>query len=85
MIYYHHASCSDLNFIFFVATFCHINITIIFSKIPQSNSEGNFLEKFPKKLSHFEEESYEIASIFGGFGQVFSFILLKSPYLPTMF
>jgi hypothetical protein len=43
------------------------------------------LEKIPKKLSHFEAESYEIANIFGGFGQVFSFILLKSPYLAPMF
>jgi hypothetical protein len=47
--------------------------------------KGTFWENFPKKLSHFEEESYEIATIFGGFGQVFSFILLKSPYLATMF
>jgi hypothetical protein len=31
------------------------------------------LEKFDKKSSLFDEESYEIVKIFGGFGQIFSF------------
>jgi hypothetical protein len=41
--------------------------------------------KFSKQLSHFEEESYEIAKIFGGFEQISNLFLLKSPYLANRF
>jgi hypothetical protein len=33
--------------------------------------------KFRKKSSHFEEESYEIAKIFGGFREISSFLLFE--------
>jgi hypothetical protein len=33
------------------------------------------LGNFPKKSPNFEEESYEIAKNFGGFGQIFRFLL----------
>ncbi len=38
---------------------------------------------FPKELSHFKEESYEIAEIFVGFGQISSNLLL--PYVGDRF
>jgi hypothetical protein len=41
---------------------------------------GELFEKFPKKIT--KEEIYEIAKdFFGGFGQIFSVLLFKSPYL----
>lgn len=41
--------------------------------------------KFFKKLTTFEEESYEIAQIFGRIVQISIFCLLKSPYLTNAF
>jgi hypothetical protein len=38
-----------------------------------------------KKKPHFEEKNNEIVIIFGGFGQISSFLLLKLPYLPNRF
>jgi hypothetical protein len=35
--------------------------------------------KFPKKLPHFEKESYEIAKSFGGIGFRFSICLVVRP------
>jgi hypothetical protein len=39
--------------------------------------------KFSKKSPHFEEESYEIPNISGGFGQSSGFLLLKLAYLAS--
>jgi hypothetical protein len=48
-------------------------------KFPKQHGQVNFfLENFPKKPSHFKEESYEIANIFV---QISSFLLLKLPNL----
>jgi hypothetical protein len=41
--------------------FCGKNLLVCFKK------KQDFFEKFPKQLSHLEEESYEIAKIFGRF------------------
>jgi hypothetical protein len=46
--------------------------------------KGTFRGKFPRKIAiFFEETSYEIAKILGGFGQFFFF--WKSPYLGNGF
>ncbi len=50
-------------------------------KIPEQHGQGNFLENFQKKWSHFEEVSYEIAKFFQGFGHISSFLLLKLSHL----
>jgi len=39
--------------------------------------------KLKKKSPHFEEESYEIPKILGGFGQSFGFLRLKLAYLAS--
>jgi hypothetical protein len=44
-----------------------------------------FLKIFQKKSPHLYEENYEIIKIFGGFGQIFNFLLVKSPYLANKF
>jgi hypothetical protein len=54
-------------------------------KVPNNIVKGFFFEKNPKKLTYFKEESYEIAKKFGGFGQIYSFFLLKFPYLAIRF
>jgi hypothetical protein len=42
--------------------------------------------KISKKARHiFKEFFFEISNIFGGFGQIPSFLLLKSPYLVDRF
>jgi hypothetical protein len=46
-------------------------------KNPKQHGEENFLENFQKKL---EEKCYEILKIFGRFGQISGFLLLKSWY-----
>jgi hypothetical protein len=51
---------------------CHFAI----KKCPRQHGEENFLKKFPKNFSHLEEESYEMAKIFGGFGQISSFEII---------
>ncbi len=51
---------------------CHFAI----KKGPQQHGEENFLKKFPKKSLHLEEESHEMAKIFGGFGQISSFEII---------
>ncbi len=58
--------------IFWVVKTCHFAI----KKGPWQHGEENFLENFPKKLSHLEEGSYEMAKIFGGFGQISSFEII---------
>jgi hypothetical protein len=50
-----------------VANFLHFAI----KQKSQETSSKIFFEKFPKKSSHFEKESYEITKIFGEFGQIF--------------
>jgi len=51
----------------------------------QETSSKNFFEKMPKTSSHFEKESYEITKIFGEFGQILNFFLLKLSYLVDRF
>jgi hypothetical protein len=46
-------------------------------KNPKQHGQENFLEKFQKKL---EEKCYEVVKIFGRFGQISGFLLLKSWY-----
>jgi hypothetical protein len=68
--------------IFLVTNICHFAK----NKSPKQHCQGSFLEIFQKILSHFEQESYENAKIFGGFEQISSFFfLLKSSYLAKMF
>jgi hypothetical protein len=43
-------------------------------------SRENF-GKIPKNLPQFQEESYDITRIFGGFGRISTVLLLKSTYL----
>jgi len=40
------------------------------AKISQARWSRKLLEICPKKLPHFEEESYESAKIFGAFGWI---------------
>jgi hypothetical protein len=50
--------------------------------------KGPFSETFVEKITEFqfqEEKSFEITKIFGGFGPIFSFLLLKLPYLTNRF
>jgi hypothetical protein len=56
-------------------------------KSPKQHGQGNAYGKVLKYLSHFEEEeSYEISKKkIEGFGQISSFLLLKSPYLVNRF
>ncbi len=51
---------------------CHFAI----KKGPQQHGEENLLKNFHKISSHLEEESYEMAKIFGGFGQISSFEII---------
>jgi hypothetical protein len=51
----------------------------------QAIESKELLVKFSKKLSHVEEENYEIAKIFGRFGHIFYFLLFKSSYLAKRF
>jgi hypothetical protein len=51
--------------IFFVAQIHHFA-----QKSPQETGQGNFLENFTKS----RKKSIEIIKIFGGFGQIFSFL-----------
>jgi hypothetical protein len=59
------------------------------NKSPKQHCQGSFLENFQTILSHFEQESYEIVKIFGGFEQIFSlfffFFFLKTSYLAKRF
>jgi hypothetical protein len=43
-------------------------------KVPRGIVKGSF-GNFPKRLTHFEEESYEIVKIFGRFGLISSSLL----------
>jgi hypothetical protein len=40
----------------------------LWRKFPKQDDQARLLEICHKKLPHFEEESYEIAKSFGGFG-----------------
>jgi len=62
-----------LNFILFLARFRHF-AKKQFKNSPRLYSRENFLEIFPKKSPHFEEKSFENVKIFGGFGQISSFL-----------
>jgi hypothetical protein len=39
----------------------------LIKKIPKKHGQGNFLQKFQKKSSHFNEENYEMAKVFKKF------------------
>jgi hypothetical protein len=43
---------------------------LLFKKTSQATWSNELIEKFPKKLPHFEEKSFEISKIFGGCGQI---------------
>jgi hypothetical protein len=58
--------------IFLVPNICHFPK----NKSLEQHGQGSFLEIFQKILSHFEQESYENAKIFGGFEQISSFFLI---------
>jgi len=49
------------------------------------HAHGNFLENFQKHCHIFKEEYYEIVKIFREFGQISSFLILKSPHLANRF
>jgi hypothetical protein len=49
---------------------------LLFKKGPRQHGQENFLKNFPKNSSHLEEESYEMAKIYGGFGQISSFEII---------
>jgi hypothetical protein len=51
-------------------------------KYPKQHGQGF---QNSKKILHSQEKSFEITKIFGGFGWISSFLLLKSPYLPNRF
>jgi hypothetical protein len=40
---------------------------------------------FPKNCHILRKKGYETANIFGGFGQIYSFLLLKFSYLTNKF
>jgi hypothetical protein len=56
-------------------------------QVTQENLDGEtpfqiaFEMKKPNSKSYFGKENYVIIKIFGGFGQIFSFLLLKLLYL----
>jgi hypothetical protein len=62
-----------------------IFIILLLKKSPKQHGQGKFLKKIQKKLSHFKEKNYEIVKLFGKFGQIYSFLLLKLPYLANRF
>jgi hypothetical protein len=71
--------------IFFVAKTRHFaSFFFFFFKVPSKIGQGNFLENF-QKGHNFKDCFFEISNIFGGFGQIPSFLLLKSPYLVDRF
>jgi hypothetical protein len=53
-------------------------------EVPNNMLEGT-LWKFFEKSPYFGKENYEIMKIFGGFGQIFSFLLLKLSYVVIRF
>jgi hypothetical protein len=61
-----------VNFSFFgeISAFCQKQ----FKNSPTLYGRENFLEFFPKKSPHFEEKSFENVKMFGGFGQISSFL-----------
>jgi len=46
--------------------------------------KGNFRKKF-KKVVTLQGKNYEIVKLFEKFGQIYSFLLLKLPYLANRF
>jgi hypothetical protein len=65
----------------FVVNFRHFAL----KKGPQQHGQGKFLEIFKKNRQILRKNVIKSARFFGGFGQIFSFFLLKSPYLATRF
>jgi len=53
-------------------------------EVPSNMLKGT-LWKISQKSPYFGKENYEIMKIFGGFGQIFSFLLLKFSYLVIRF
>jgi hypothetical protein len=67
---------------YFVAKFHYFAI----KKSPQQHSQGGPFRKILRKNHPISRgKSFEITKIFGGFGQIFSFLLLKLPYLTNRF
>jgi hypothetical protein len=72
--------------IFFVAKTRHFaSFFLFFSKVPSKMVKGTFWKISKKARHNFKEFFFEISNIFGGFGQIPSFLLLKSPYLVDRF
>jgi len=55
-------------------------VILLNTKNPKQNGQGNLLENFQKN-----HHSLRKAKIYGGFEQISSFCLLKSPYLANRF
>jgi hypothetical protein len=53
-------------------------------EVPSNMLKGTLWKIF-EKSPYFWKENYEIMKIFGGFGQIFSFLLLKLSYLVIRF
>jgi hypothetical protein len=66
---------------FLVVHFLHL----LFNKSHKRHHQRIFFEKIPKRIITFEKESYEITKIFGEFGQICNFFLLKLSYLVKRF
>jgi hypothetical protein len=54
-------------------------------EVPSHIVNGTFWKNFQKNCHILREKVYEIAKIFGGFGQICSFLLLKSSYQTNKF
>jgi hypothetical protein len=57
---------------------------LIEKEVPSNMLKGTLWKIF-EKSPYFGKEKYEIMMIFGGFGQIFSFLLLKLSYLVIRF
>jgi len=61
-------------------------IIILLKKKSQATWSMELFGKFSQKNCHIlRKKGYEIAKIFGGFGQISSFLLLKISYLTNKF
>ncbi len=63
--------------------FCGDTILILEIKSQATNTVKGIPGNVQKKSPHFEEGSYEIPKILGGFGQISDFLLLKLAYLAS--
>ncbi len=67
---------------FFVAKNCNFVINI---RSPKQHDQKNLLENFQKYCHISRRKLKKCVTIFGGFGQIFNFLLLKSSYLVNKF